>query len=216
MGRKMLSAMCDDDLTRDSFSEVYLPGPELEKAWRSEAAALLEQIRSSRICVFLSLPPRQRGRIRCFLDCFEWAGAFDTLICFDSRRGKPAIRAKFAELEEHILHNLQHPVGRVVISRVIQESDDLIRDVTQAPIFFPDTGIAWKTGQPEPDRQDKRWLHSAEATYEITPPGQPPTAGNRSRVIHIGYSSPSAWPLFMMPHRLTPTMVILKPRQGLQ
>jgi hypothetical protein len=36
------------------------------------------------------------------------------------------------------------------------------------------------------------------------------------RVIHIGYSSPSAWPLFMMPHRLTPTMVILNPRPGHQ
>lgn len=190
----------------DDYKDVYFPSPEQEEVWRNEAGLLLDQARASRIGVFL-------GTGGSWLDCLRWANAYDVLFCFVARRGKAAIRAKFTELEEHLAHNHHHDVGVVRITSATQEPDLLYRDVAQQPIVFPDTGIVWRTGEPEPERKEKKWLHSAQVGYEIRRQGHPPHQGV-IRVIHIGYSSRFAWPLFMMPHQLRPAMVIQNPPPG--
>jgi hypothetical protein len=207
--------MNGDDFNGEDAKGVYFPAAEQEEALRNEARLLLDEIRASRVCVFLGIAPRRRTGAGSWLYCLQWADAYDVLLCFEPRRGKAAIRAKFAELEEHVLHNLEYSVGDVTITKAVQEPDLLYRDVIQQPIFFPESGIVWRTGKPEQNGKEKKWLHSGLVSYEIRRRAQPPRQG-QIRVIHIGYSSPFAWPLFMMPHQLKPAMVILNPPPGQQ
>ena len=200
----------DDFLDANDYKEISHASDEQIEEWRNEARALLDQIRDSRVCVFLGKMARQPAGAGSWLNCLVWVEGRDTLICFTPRQGKAAIRANFEELEEHLAHNHHHHVGPVKITSVRREVHCPERDVFQQPVFFPDTGVVWRTGDPEPDRIEKKWLHSAEIGYEIMPERNPPQQ-NRIRVIHIGHSAPFAWVLFMMPHRLKAAMVIADP-----
>jgi hypothetical protein len=200
----------DDHPDSNDYKEISHASDEQIEAWRDEARSLLEQIRNSRICVFVGKRPRRRARIGGWLDCLQWADGYDTLICFEPRRGKAAIRADFEELEEHLAHNHHHVVGIVTITSARQETRHSQRDEFQQPIYFPDTGVVWHMGDPEPDRVEKKWLHSAEVSFEIRRPAHPPHQGH-IRVLHVGFSSPFAWVTFMLPHGLKAAMVIADP-----
>jgi len=197
--------MNDDILDSTDYKEISLPSDGVEETWRREARLLLGEIRDSRVGVFRSPVPRQPTGAGRWLHCPLWAEGCDTLICFEGMRGKEAIRAEFEALEAHLTHTPHHAVGAAKITSAVQEPDCPDRDAIQRSIFFPDTGVVWRTRNPEPDRIGKKWLHSAEIIYEIRHELAPPQHG-RIRVIHVGYSSRYAWVQFVMPHHIRPAM----------
>jgi len=123
----------DDFPDANDYKDISLITDEQIEAWKNDARALLGQIRDSRVCVFLGKTPRRRARIGGWLDCLQWADGYDTLICFEPRRGKAAIRADFEELEEHLAHNHHHVVGIVTITSARQETRHSQRDGSSNP-----------------------------------------------------------------------------------